>query len=166
MAIWVISDLHLGHANIITYCNRPFASVEEMNHTIISNWNSVVSPDDTVYFLGDFCFGRPGKEVSRSYKSQLNGHIHLIRGNHDKFIDESIFESVHNELYLDILDKKVFLCHYPDRVPRYFDLYLYGHVHDKWIPKDKYYCVCVENTSYFPVNLYDLVEGCTHETIA
>jgi|694.fasta_scaffold16863_20 calcineurin-like phosphoesterase family protein len=157
MSIWVISDLHLGHANIIRYCNRPFETVEQMNRTIIDNWNSVVHKDDIVYFLGDFCFGRPGNEVSRSYRSMLNGTIHLIRGNHDKFIDESIFESVQDELYLDIDGKKIYLCHYPDRTPDHFDLYLYGHVHDKWTPKPKYHCVCVENTNYFPVNIYNLI---------
>ena len=55
--IWVTSDTHFNHANIIKYCNRPFSSVEEMNETIIANWNKVVSQGDTVYHLGDFALG-------------------------------------------------------------------------------------------------------------
>ena len=60
------SDTHFGHANIIKYCNRPFSSLEEMNSTIIRNWNEMVKPEDTVFFLGDFCFkngpgGKPGE---------------------------------------------------------------------------------------------------------
>lgn len=48
-----ISDLHLGHKNILAFDNRPFFSLEEMTETIISNWNSVVSKNDSVYVLGD-----------------------------------------------------------------------------------------------------------------
>jgi len=50
---FVISDLHLNHANIISYCKRPFDSVREMNQVLIKNWNYVVKPDDIVYFVGD-----------------------------------------------------------------------------------------------------------------
>ena len=45
--IYVTSDTHFNHKNIIEYCNRPYSSVEEMNKAIIDNWNSVVKDEDT-----------------------------------------------------------------------------------------------------------------------
>ena len=51
--IYFTSDLHLGHANIIRHCNRPFSSVVEMDETLIKNWNMRVHPDDTGYVLNE-----------------------------------------------------------------------------------------------------------------
>ena len=53
MSIFYIADLHIGHANIIKFDNRPFADLNEMHSVIVDNWNRVVRGDDTVYILGD-----------------------------------------------------------------------------------------------------------------
>lgn len=50
---YYISDLHIGHKNILSFDNRPFFDLEDMKQTIIRNWNSVVSAHDDVYVLGD-----------------------------------------------------------------------------------------------------------------
>ena len=39
--IWMISDCHFFHGNIIKYCNRPYSSISEMNEQLIINWNSI-----------------------------------------------------------------------------------------------------------------------------
>jgi calcineurin-like phosphoesterase family protein len=79
VTIWYTSDTHFGHANIIKYCDRPWATPEEMDEALIERWNSVVSPDDTVYHLGDVVMNmRNLWKVSR-----LNGTIILAAGNHD-----------------------------------------------------------------------------------
>ena len=54
MALWLTSDLHFGHENIIRYCDRPFADVDAMNRALVDRWNEVVGDDDVVWVLGDF----------------------------------------------------------------------------------------------------------------
>ena len=96
---FITSDLHLGHSNIISLCNRPFRDVEEMNDTIINNWNSVVKSGDTVYVLGDFSF--KGKGV-HDYLNRLNGDIILIKGNHDKSFKHKRIISFHDYLEIEV----------------------------------------------------------------
>lgn len=113
--IWFTSDLHLNHSKIIEYCNRPFSSVEEMNEAIINNWNAVVKPTDIIFCLGDVVLG--GSTAWHSLIPKLNGKIHLILGNHDvrnwKNSYNNLFESVSEQLTIEI-DKKTFiLTHFP-----------------------------------------------------
>ena len=79
--VFVTSDTHFNHTNIIRFCNRPFKNVAHMNETIISNWNRVVGPEDTVFHLGDFCLGGSAEWIN--VLNRLNGKKYLISGNHD-----------------------------------------------------------------------------------
>lgn len=82
--VFVTSDTHFGHDNIIKYCNRPFSNSEEMNKSLIERWNSRVSEADTVVFLGDFAMGRGVTEqLIVSILNRLNGYKFMILGNHD-----------------------------------------------------------------------------------
>lgn len=78
---WFSADLHLGHANIIDYCNRPFASVDEMNEAIIARWNERVAPGDTAWLLGDVAMGNRAETLP--LLARLNGRKYLVAGNHD-----------------------------------------------------------------------------------
>ena len=80
--VFFTSDLHFGHKNIIRFDNRPFFSVEEMDKTLIENWNRKVSEDDTVYILGDISWYND--EKTTEIFAGLNGHKILIKGNHDR----------------------------------------------------------------------------------
>lgn len=112
METYFTSDLHLGHANILRFQNRPFDSVEDMNIKLIQNYNSMVHKNDLVYILGDLTY-KISVEESNMLIQQLKGRKVLIRGNHDLKYDSSLFE--------DILDYKEFnqekikyvLMHYP-----------------------------------------------------
>lgn len=79
------SDWHYGHANIIRLCERPFKDIHEMHSTLIENYRKAVSPNDTVYFLGDICWNP--KDLPELLK-QLPGYKVLIAGNHDKCFEQ------------------------------------------------------------------------------
>jgi calcineurin-like phosphoesterase family protein len=80
---WYTSDTHFGHANIIKYCDRPWATADEMDAAMRERWNSVVQPEDTVYHMGDVIMNM-GKLWNVEH---LNGHIYLLAGNHDPVWD-------------------------------------------------------------------------------
>jgi len=81
--IFVTSDHHFFHNNIIKYCNRPFVSVQKMHEFMIDEWNSVVQKDSIVIHLGDFICGGSLEEV-KEITDRLNGYKILIQGNHDR----------------------------------------------------------------------------------
>lgn len=72
------SDQHFGHFNIIRLCSRPFATVEEMDATMLARWNAKVREGDTVSILGDLFFRSATIEP---ILAQLKGRKHLILGN-------------------------------------------------------------------------------------
>ena len=150
--IFLTSDLHFNHANIIKFepQTRPFQTIPEMNEVLISNWNKVVSSEDTVYVLGDFFMG----QISGidEILPRLNGHIHLIRGNHDIFRDEDYrevgFEQIHGvRVFVD----KFILSHiplHPDCVTGRFRVNVHGHLHGAKINSDRYFNVNLDNNNF------------------
>ncbi len=175
MAIFFTSDQHFNHFNILGYCNRPFSSIEEMNHEMIRRYNEVVSPEDTVYHLGDFAFK---ENVVAPILSRLNGTKHLIAGNHDscfskhskykksilKYIEYG-FASVQERMEIKIGDRTFLMCHLPfikedDADQRYPDYrpknegqwLLHGHVHEKWLFRNRMINVGVDQWNFYPVS--------------
>lgn len=80
--IFFTSDTHFSHVNIIKYCDRPFADTDQMDEAIIANWNRTVSPEDTVFHLGDIALGPIDKSLAKV--SRLNGYRIAVLGNHDR----------------------------------------------------------------------------------
>ncbi len=110
--IWFTSDLHLGHRSAINMCERPFETVEEMNETLIRNFNSCVKKNDTVYILGDIAHRTPVVEVNQLI-GRLNGKKILCKGNHDKRYDVELFEGIYDFLEISVHGVNVSLMHYP-----------------------------------------------------
>ena len=154
--IYLISDTHFNHTNIIKYCNRPFKNIEEMNQALINNWNRVVNDKDIIYHCGDFSFGK-AEDIS-SIVSQLNGKIYLTRGNHDRgWFKECGFEDIQTMYELEYKGLKLLLRHKPIYVNGY-DKIICGHTHEKNIPDNRLVNVSVEQINYTPISIDTLIE--------
>lgn len=138
-----IADCHFGHKNILNFDHRPFTDLYQMEEVMTMLWNAAVRKDDTVYILGDFCWGKT-EEWIRLVK-QLNGQKVLIEGNHDlgqypaplknQFADITPFKEI-VDYGLDNSSRKVLLSHYP-------------HMFYKHSCNEKFYMLCghVHNTA-------------------
>lgn len=157
---FLTSDLHLGHAGILAFKDknghplRPFTDLEEMHSTIITNWNSIVKPQDKVYVLGDVVIKRWAFNVLEG----LNGDKVLIKGNHDIFKLKDYLPYFRDVRAYSLLDR-AFLSHipiHPDSLSRW-RANIHGHTHCNFMmtpfgkPDPRYINVCVEQTNYTPI---------------
>ena len=162
---FLISDTHFGHANILTFKRddgtplRPFTSVEEMNETMVDNWNKVVRPSDKIYHMGDM--GYVNATQFDSFMSRLNGTKVLIRGNHDDHLKlNQLAKHFKDVRAMHILDKML-LTHipiHPSSLGRW-RINIHGHLHanivrhaDTNAEDLRYLNVCVEHTNYTPID--------------
>lgn len=182
--IYIVSDTHFYHKNILQYCDRPYKTVEEMNLAIVNNWNSVVTPNDIVFHLGDVGFGLV--ENLKPMIESLNGHKILLKGNHDMKRGENSWRNIGFEKsykckevtlrqflndigYLDDSEIKnytgnlenVIFSHYP-RECLDNQINIHGHIHD--VPLDtslynpnNHICVSVEMINYKPKSLREIL---------
>lgn len=138
--IFFTSDLHFGHENVLTFDNRPFANVDEMDRELLRRWNAKVGKGDLVYVLGDMIWKSRNGSAHELIKS-LNGQIILIKGNHDRFLHNSAAKSAlsgikdYDDIVVTLEDgekKRCILSHY--YMPlynshRYQGIHLHGHSH-------------------------------------
>ncbi len=167
------SDLHLGHANIIWLCHRPFLDVEEMNRALINNWNARVGDNDHVYLIGDLAY--QSAQPVAGYLRQMRGHKHLILGNHDKsWIKQTelsnYFESVEAIQEIEDRGRRVVLRHYPHplkTLPDKNSYLVHGHIHNSrqggYWPllqnSERILNASVEINGYQPVSLDELIKN-------
>lgn len=150
--IYFTADTHFGHKNIIKYCNRPFENIDQMDKVLIENWNARVSEQDIVYFLGDFCFGKPA-----NYFMELNGLIRFIKGSHDPKIDADYLFPL--KTIVDGEKKLIVLCHYAMRSwekSHYGSWHLFGHHHGSLPSYGLSFDVGVDCWDYYPVSLEEI----------
>ncbi len=163
--IFFTSDTHFGHDNIRSHCNRPFASVEEMDEAMIRRWNETVGVADIVYHLGDFAW-RIQPHMVQILVGRLNGEIHLVPGNHDRIemLRHVIGMRIEPHVLTTQVDSRALvLCHYslrswPGRV--YGSYALWGHSHGHLGPYGKSFDVGVDSHEFRPWTWDEVKEKC------
>lgn len=182
MKRFYISDWHYDHKNILSYDNRPFFTVAEMNQSLVERWNKAVGKDDLVYILGDMFWCTPKQAVP--ILDELNGQKFLVKGNHDNTkYSEFAQRFVKIDEYMEVDDEgsRIVLCHYP--IPCFKNhardnwYHLYGHVHnsfewqmmehDKWLMEELYEQPCkmynvgamMPYMDYTPRTLDEILKG-------
>lgn len=165
--IFFASDLHLNDQYTMGQCYRPFSSVDVMNRTLIYNWNSDITNNDIVYYLGDLCHKTASEEEVKYWLNQLNGKIVFIKGNEDNFCSEKW--NIENEITTH--DKQFFMIHNPDHIPD--DVIedknvwsIHGHKQNRQLSKypfinkeNRTINVSIDLTNYRPILLEEIIDA-------
>lgn len=173
--VYFTSDFHLGHANILKYCDRPFGTIGEHDKIIIQNFNDIVETYDVVYHLGDFTLGTT--QWANNYIRRLKGKWVFLPGSHDKWLKglppfavpslTGQFPSVEDPLVTleypagNKEQVVIILCHYAMRVwdrSHYGSYHLYGHSHGKLPEWGWSMDVGVDAQNFRPVSLRTVLE--------
>ena len=161
MTIWLISDTHFGHDNILTFRGldgeliRPgFTSSAQMDEAMVDRWNSVVRPGDHVYHLGDVTM-RTAMGFIAPIMARLHGIKRLVRGNHDRLSTSQYLRLGFKEVHGMHLLGQCWLTHCPMH-PLSMGKALgniHGHIHERPSPEGRYLNVSVEAVDYTPISL-------------
>ena len=165
--IYYTSDLHLGHENCISMCNRPFSSIEEMDEKLIAAWNKRVHADDLVFILGDLIY--KSARAPEEYLKRLKGKKYLVIGNHDRTWTDKVNLADYfiGWAPLNVMNTgrgKATLCHFPliEHEGRFM---IHGHLHAntdrkawEYVRDDpRAYNAGVDVNGYMPVTFEELV---------
>jgi calcineurin-like phosphoesterase family protein len=159
MQVWFTADLHLGHGNIIKYCQRPYmteaeraavsrdprgkftlsqTTVQGHDEALLDAINSRVQVEDLLWIVGDFCMG--GLAMATEYRGRIRcRNVHLVMGNHDRHSVKPVFSKVIDQGMFTFRGQDIWLNHYPMRSwNRSFhgSWHLYGHVHGQLTEED------------------------------
>jgi calcineurin-like phosphoesterase family protein len=181
---WFTSDLHIGHANIVSLCRRPFADVEEMNESIIERINRTVPESGTLVILGDAVMGRIAETLP--ILSRIASEVLLVPGNHDRCwegnggsfskwtaryeTEGGVSRVLPSLVETEIGGVLVCLSHFPAsgdslETPRFQEhrppaggWLLHGHTHGAWRQNQKMIDVGIDSWGGSPVSLSDIRE--------
>lgn len=174
--IFLASDHHFNHANILKFVNydgtpvRPgFSGTREMDERMIENHNSVVGVSDKVYFLGDVFMGASDSYIEK-VMSRMNGKKRLIAGNHDKLHNYALTRHFEKVMLWRVFREFNFIAshvplHASSLNEKKFHYNVHGHTHNNLVkigktqvPDPQYINVCMERINYTPVNIEEIAK--------
>ncbi|HWE38982.1 MAG TPA: metallophosphoesterase family protein [Isosphaeraceae bacterium] len=170
MPVFFCSDPHAFHRNILKFCRRlafmteadraaflaieaeggdlrgfkvSDESVDAMNRGLAANINARVGPDDTLWCLGDWAWGKGGdyRANARWFRDQVRCRtVNLVWGNHDERSIRDLFHEAHEQVQVRVEGVQITLNHYPmitwdgqhHATVAEPNLHLYGHVHARY----------------------------------
>ena len=179
---WFTSDLHIGHANIIKFCQRPFGSVEEMNDVIVARINDIVPPDWVLIILGDAVMGKISETLG--VLASIKAEVKLVPGNHDrcwtgngdsaaKWVERykqegGVSEVLDGFVRSEVFGEPVAMCHFPpngdsqeeerfvEHRPSEDGWLLHGHTHGAWRQNGRMIDVGLDSWGGRPVSIREI----------
>lgn len=169
------SDIHAAHSHLALY--RGFVSTEEMEDTIVQNFNSILTKRDTLYHLGDFYWKNDLIGIKK-FIARLNFRkLIFLKGNHDKPLIRYMKQTkdsrleLHNDLFLKDGGCHLHLYHYPTfdwegryntdhNGAKYYHLFGHQHRNQNGEPMNLKGAVNVnvDMNNYMPLNINDIVD--------
>lgn len=138
MKFYLISDTHLKHQKVATYCRRP----ENFTELIDENVRRIVKPEDCLIHLGDVGIDKAeGPDGFMKYVRSWPGKKILVRGNHDQKSCGYYMEHGFDFACDMMVFRGVLLTHKPwlEELPEGTHVNVHGHLHNVWdgfLPED------------------------------
>ena len=158
--VLVFSDLHLGHANVIEYTNRPFRDADQMDNTLWDNLTAALEPGKVLVVVGDVAVRDGVNAVTWQRVRDLDcRRRHLVIGNHDLTGAGRLRAHGFDRVWSAMVsggEPPLIWTHYPlNEVPDGY-VNIHGHVHDDPPRRTPHINVSVEQLDYRPVPLASL----------
>lgn len=145
MTTYFTSDLHLGHADVLAFAQRPWATIGEHDAALIDNINAAVGAGDELYILGDFTLRLDDDGIRPWLDSIKCENRWLVLGNHDRAAilkAPSSFRRAADYMEVTVGERLCCLSHYPmldwnrmagrHGIPQdATSIMLHGHVHSQ-----------------------------------
>lgn len=169
------ADTHFGQERTLQLSRRPFVDVEEMDLTMVSNWNKRVPESGIVYHAGDLIDPAQIDKLPTVLSNLNFAELHWVLGNYDRKIKEQIFDAVKSG---DLMNRQIFI--YDVETPCYVNLrkedckevkfrvihepadfeyhddidvtYLFGHIHGRSFAKRNGFDIACDYSNYTPLS--------------